>query len=100
MNTPAAAPGGGLLRTGLAVAGGVAAGMMVDELLQHRQGSSVGSGTDTLSGLQHGIFDASPADDAARELEQRNVDFGNGNDWDAGGGSMDSGSSGSDDGGW
>jgi hypothetical protein len=96
MNSPMPTPSGGLLKTGLAVAGGVAAGMMVDEMLHRHQGAN----TDTLSGLQHGIFDEPPADDAARELEQRNVDFGNGNDWDAGSGSVDTGSSGSDDGGW
>lgn len=96
MNAPAASPSGGLLKTGLAVAGGVAAGMMVDEMLHHRQGT----GTDQLSGLQHGIFDLPPTDDAANELERRNVDFGNGNDWDAGGAGADLGGGGSDDGGW
>ncbi len=46
-------------------------------------------------------YPASPVpDDDARALENRNVDFGSGNDdWDAG--SVDTGSSGgSDDGGW
>jgi hypothetical protein len=97
-NAPAASPSGGLLRTGLAVAGGVAAGMMVDEMLHHRQGA----GTDSLSGLQHGVFDAPPTDDAANELERRNVDFGNGNDWDAGDAGVDlgGGGGGTDDGGW
>ncbi len=94
-NAPVALPSGGLLRTGLAVAGGVAAGMMVDEMLHHRQGA----GTDQLSGLQRGL-DLPPIDDAANELEQRNVDFGSGNDWDAGGAGVDLGGGGSDDGGW
>ena len=96
VNTPAASPSGGMLRTGLAVAGGVAAGMMVDEMLHHRQGG----GTDQLSGLQQGIFNPPPVDDAANELERRSVDFGNGNDWDAGSAGVDLGSGGSDDGGW
>ena len=95
MNTPPASPSGGLLKTGLAVAGGVAAGMMVDEMLHHRQGA----GTDQLSGLQRGL-DLPPMDDAAKELEQRNVDFGTGNDWDSGGAGVDPGGGGSDDGGW
>lgn len=96
VNAPAASPSGGLLKTGLAVAGGVAAGMMVDEMLHRRQGA----GTDQLSGLQQGIFNPPPADDAANELERRSVDFGNGNDWDAGSAGVDLGSGGSDDGGW
>ena len=95
MNTPPVSPSGGLLKTGLAVAGGVAAGMMVDEMLHHRQGA----GTDQLSSLQRGL-DLPPMDDAAKELEQRNVDFGSGNDWDAGGAGVDLGGGGSDDGGW
>jgi len=97
MSAPATSPTGGLLKTGLAVAGGVAAGMMVDEMLHRRQGA----GTDQFSGLQHGIFDAPSTDDAAGELERRGVDFGNGNDWDAGGAGADpAGSGSSDDGGW
>lgn len=84
-----------MLKTGLAVAGGVAAGMMVDEMLHHRQGP----GTDQLSGLQRGL-ELPPMDDAANELEQRNVDFGSGNDWDPGNTGVDLGGGGSDDGGW
>jgi len=80
---PPASPSSGLLGTGLAVAGGVAAGMLVDEMLHRRQGTT---GTDQLSSLQHGIFDAPPTDSAATELENRDVDFGNGADWDSGGG--------------
>ena len=93
---PPASPMSGLLGTGLAVAGGVAAGMMVDEMLHRHQGG----GTDQLSGLQHGILDSPPTDSAASELENRNVDFGNGADWDAGGGAADAGGGGSDGGGW
>ena len=89
---PPASPSSGLLGTGLAVAGGVAAGMLVDEMLHRRQGTT---GTDQLSSLQHGIFDAPPTDSAATELENRDIDFGTGADWDSGGGG-----GGSDDGGW
>ena len=72
-------PSNGLLGTGLAVAGGVAAGMLLDEALHRR----TPTGTDQLSGLQHGIFDPPPDDGAASELEHRGIDFGNGSDWDA-----------------
>ena len=98
MNTPPVSASGGLMKMGLAVAGGAAAGMMVDEMLHHRQGA----GTDQLSSLRRGVFDLPPTDDAANELERRNVDFGNGNgnEWDAGGAGVDLGGGGSDDGGW
>jgi hypothetical protein len=98
--TPTASPmssSSGLLGTGLAVAGGVAAGMLVDEMLHRHQGTT---GTDQFSGLQRGVIDAPPTDNAAKELENRNVDFGNGADWDSGGNAADSGGGGSDDGGW
>jgi hypothetical protein len=95
---PPASPSNGLLGTGLAVAGGVAAGMLVDEMLHRHQGT----GPDQLSGLQRGVFDAPPLDDnsAATELENRSVDLGNGADWDAGDGGTDLGGGGSDGGGW
>ena len=96
MNAPPASPSGGLLKTGLAVAGGVAAGMMVDEMLHRRPGA----GTDQFSGVQRGVSDVPPADDAATELERRNVDFGSGNDWDSGSSGADPGAGASDDGGW
>jgi hypothetical protein len=92
---PASSPSSGLLGTGLAVAGGVAAGMLVDEMLHRHQGA----GTDQLSGLQRGVLDSPPIDNAANELENRSVDFGNGADWDSGGGA-DLGGGGSDGGGW
>ena len=92
-----ASPASGLLGTGLAVAGGVAAGMLVDEMLHRRQAT----GPDQLSDLQRGVFDAPPTDNnAASELENRSVDFGNGADWDSGGGGVDLGGGGSDGGGW
>jgi hypothetical protein len=90
---PPASPANGLLGTGLAVAGGVAAGMLVDEVLHRR----TASGTDQISGLQHDIFNVPPTDPVADELENRSIDFGNGADWDSGGGNADV--SGSDDGG-
>ena len=96
-----ASSGGGLMGVGLAAAGGAAAGMLAERLLErgHESGRS-----DGFFGNNAGYADAAPAqDDAARALEDRNVDFGTGgNDWDAGG-SVDVGGgsdSGSSDGGW
>ncbi len=99
MPGPAGSAGSGLLGTGLAVAGGVAAGMLAEKLLSDRQsGPTNPLFPDTARGLDGGLLDARPADDpAARELEERPVDFGNGDGWsdgDAGGGG------GSSDGGW
>jgi hypothetical protein len=93
------APGGGLLRTGLAAAGGVAAGMLVEKMIDgnHRNNDNYGNG-----GSQGGMFDGG-SNQAATELENRPVDFGSGNDWggDAGGGSDNfTPSGGGDDGGW
>jgi hypothetical protein len=97
------APGNTALRTGMAVAGGVAAGMLLDEALHrggHEAGGAAGAAgaasSGVASGMQPGFFDADASGQAATELEDRPIDFGNGGDWD--GGSSDSGSSG--DGGW
>ncbi|MET0519383.1 MAG: tetratricopeptide repeat protein [Burkholderiaceae bacterium] len=104
--------GNGLLQTGVAVAGGVAAGMLVDQMLHSGSRHDDGGGVGTTGwnspgqGLHDASFDSAPqsdSDQAARELERRNVDFGNGDGWDAGGGDSDSsGGSSSDDngGGW
>jgi hypothetical protein len=96
--TMGGAGGSGLLGTGLAAAGGVAAGMLTERLLERGHEARA---ADTWSDRDNAGYAAAPArDDDARELENRNVDFGSGNDdWDAG--SIDTGSSGgSDDGGW
>ena len=86
-------PLSGLLGTGLAVAGGLAGGMLLDEMLHPRQGA----GSSAANGLVPGPIDLPPDDGAAaRALEDRPMDFGNGDDWDAGGGSVDMGG-GSDD---
>jgi len=83
---------GSMLGTGLAAAGGVAAGMLASEML-HRH--SERSADDTGSAMP-GNFD-SP--DAGRNaLEDRPIDFGGGGgDWDAGGGDVGGGDGG---GGW
>ena len=91
---PAPGAGGGLLRTGLAAAGGVAGGMLLERMLEgNRHDETSGNNY----GSQGGSFD-NGSSQAASELENRPMDFGSGgNDWggDAGGGS----SGGSDDGG-
>lgn len=88
--------GGGLLRTGAAVAGGVAAGMLVDQFL-HRNQDGGGAAHAAAAGTGGGMFDAVQPDTASAELENRQVDFGN-DSWDAGSG--DAGGGSSDDGGW
>ena len=92
------APGSGMLGTGLAAAGGFAAGMLAEKMLdgRHDGASQVAGGT---GGLVPGMFDDGPAStEAAHELEQRSVDFGSGGDWDSG---ADLGGGGSDGGdGW
>ena len=91
---------GGLMGVGLAAAGGVAAGMLAEKFLdrghEQRRDESL---------FDRGSFaDPPPAtDDDASALKNRSVDFGTGNDWDAGSadsGSVDVGSGGGDDGGW
>ena len=92
--------GSGMMGVGLGVAGGLAAGMLAEKLLH--------GGHDTPSRaeppLDRNSFADNPAPDrnnAAQALEDRSVDFGNGNDWgDAGSsdaGSVDMGSGGGDD---
>jgi hypothetical protein len=68
----------------MAVAGGVAGGMLLDRMLHNH-----GNGNDVAAGDAGGAA----FNPAATELESRPVDFGTGgNDWDAGG-SSDVGSS-------
>jgi hypothetical protein len=88
-----------LLGTGLAVAGGVAAGMLAERLLEggHQAGSSGGLFPAAASGLGAGPYDGRDEAAAARDLEERPVDFGSGDGW-GGGDAGDGGSS--DDGGW
>ncbi len=94
---PVAQSGGsGLLGTGLAVAGGVAGGMLLDEMLHRRDG---GSGN-IIGGDGGGGGGGFIPDASASELENRSIDFGNGNDWDSGGGGgVDLGGGGGDGGG-
>lgn len=85
--------GSGLLGTGMAVAGGVAAGILAEKLFEGRRESGLGSNFSSGNrALEPGLFeDRSAGDAAARELEQRPVDIGAGDGW---GGDVDAGSSG------
>ena len=89
---PAARPGAGMLGLGAAAVGGVAAGMLADQLLHRRSEQNV---VDPNAG-QPGFFDSPQG---ANELENRPIDFGTGGaDWDSG--SSDVGGGGGGDGGW
>ena len=92
---PAARPSSGMMGVGLAAAGGLAAGVLADEMLhRHRDQGLV----DPDAGGRGGFFDSPQGGSAASDLESRPVDFGNGGaDWDAG--SSDAGGGGSDGGG-
>jgi hypothetical protein len=92
---PAPGAGGGLLRTGLAAAGGVAGGMLLERMLEgNRHDENYGNNGNF--GAQGGAFD-NGASQAASDLENRSIDFGSGgNDW---GGDAGGSSGGSDDGG-
>ena len=90
--TPPQRPGSGMLGVGLGAAGGLAAGMLAERMLNSRR---EGSG-DPLS-ASPGLFDAPQGGSAADDLDHRPIDFGTGgSDWDSG--SSDVG--GADGGGW
>lgn len=80
----------GMLGTGVAAAGGFAAGMLVDKLLSDgRERGMSGIGAAPGVGFLPGGYEGtSSRDEAADELEQRPIDFGSGNGW---GGGDDSG---------
>jgi len=88
---PASAGRSGMLGTGLAAAGGFAAGMLADRMF-HDRPDQPGSGA--LDNLGPGAGGVGPfVDPAATELETRPVDFGTGgDDWGGGITSADSGS--------
>ena len=69
-----------MMGVGLAVAGGLAAGVLAGKLLEHRRETHHDAGD-----LDRIALALSPIafDSDARELQDRPVDFGNGNDWDA-----------------
>jgi len=76
--------GSGLLGVGLAAAGGVAAGMLAERLMEGGHHESMAAAPSSLNqdGLVPGMFDdAGTQSSAAYELEQQPVDFGSGADW-------------------
>jgi len=88
-------PGSGMMGVGLAAAaGGVAAGMLAEQMLHRRH--DAGTGHDTSPGF----FDPPQGGDPAIDVGSRPIDFGTGGaDWDSG--SSDAGGGGgSDGGGW
>jgi hypothetical protein len=88
-------PGSGMMGVGLAAAGGVAAGMLAEQLLHRRHDTA----TDHDTGTSGGFFDSPQGGDPAIDLGSRPIDFGTGGaDWDSG--SSDAGGGGSDGGGW
>jgi hypothetical protein len=94
--------GSGLLGTGLAVAGGVAAGMLAEKLIDGRRDESYGPSVIPTPFNDGGT---SAAAEDQRALEERPVDFGQGGSDDGGwggggGGGDDSGGSSGGDGGW
>jgi hypothetical protein len=90
---PGAAPsqGPGLMGVGLAAAGGVAAGMLAERML-HGGNDHTTSRSDGYA--PGGAFEGGSQDlGAASDLASRDIDFGSGNSWDAGGGGGDFGGS-------
>ena len=95
------APGGGLLRTGLAAAGGVAGGMLLERMLEGNRHDE--NYANNIGGGQGGA-NWSDADQATRDLDNRPIDYGSGgSDWggdsSGGGGDNFTPSGGGDDGG-
>ena len=94
-------PGSGMLGVGLGAAGGVAAGMLAERMLNSRREANL----DHETSRSPGLFDASQDGSAAHDLDNRPIDFGTGgNDWDSGssdvGGSDGGGDGGGGGGGW
>ena len=93
------APGGGLLRTGLAAGAGVAGGMLLEKMLEgNRHDENYGNNNYGSQG--GGSFD-NGSNQAASDLENRSIDFGSGgNDWGSDGGGGGGGSDNSGGGDW
>jgi hypothetical protein len=72
---PGPTPGGSALGTGLAVAGGVAGGMLLEKYLEGQRNDGYRDGGPGQGWVDDG------SGQAAQELEQRPIDFGQGNDW-------------------
>ena len=92
-------PGSGMLGVGLGAAGGLAAGMLAERMLNSRR-----DGNADHPSTSPGFFDSPQGGTAGNDLDNRPIDFGTGgNDWDAGSsdvGGSDGGGGGGDGGGW
>ena len=92
--------GVGMMGVGLAAAGGVAAGMLAEKYL-HGQSAPANAPAHDQNSFTNNNAQAPTYDADAQALNDRSIDFGNGNDWDSGSadaGSFDSsGGGGSDD---
>jgi uncharacterized membrane protein YgcG len=90
-------PGSGMLGVGFGAAGGLAAGMLAERMLNSRRDADL-----DRASTSPGFFDAPQGASAADDVANRPIDFGTGgNDWDSG--SSDVGGSdggGGDGGGW
>jgi hypothetical protein len=86
--------GGGALRTGMAVAGGLAAGVLLDRMMHGNEAHASEASPQRVDAQPNSL--GGPADDA--DFERRQIDFGSGANWDAGG--ADSSDAGGDGGGW
>ena len=76
--------GSGMLGVGLAAAGGVAAGMLAERLMEggHHETMAAAPASPNQDGLVPGMFDDTvSASPAAYELESQQIDFGSGADW-------------------
>jgi hypothetical protein len=96
---PTPSPGGGALRTGMAVAGGVAAGVLLERMLHGNEARAAEPQPQHVDAQSQSLI--GPADDA--DFERRQIDFGNGGNWDAGGADTSDaggGDGGGGDGGW
>jgi hypothetical protein len=91
---PPTSGGPGLMGVGLAAAGGVAAGMLAEKLLHGHDDQRAVPRDQDVGGLIPGSFDNGGYNSAADDLTRRDIDFGSGDGWDAGGGGGDVGGSG------
>jgi hypothetical protein len=97
--------GSSALRTGMAVAGGVAAGVMLERMLHGNEARAAEPSPSPSPSPQQHIDQTLPApglgtggDDFG--FERREIDFGNGGSWDGGSADAGDGGGGGDGGGW
>ncbi len=98
---PQGRAGSGLLGTGLAVAGGVAGGMLIDQMLHRGHDGGSANNAAGAGNLEPGAFGLSSPGSGSNPLADQPIDYGQGGDnWDSGGGSVDLGGGSDGGGGW